>query len=83
MLYLAELYLPRGGLVADVARMAKVGAANATDAGLGIRFMQAVFVPLDECCFVLYQAVSASDVTTAGQMAGLQFDRVSRATAVL
>ena len=79
MLYLAELYLPRGASLADVARQARAGVEGATGTGPPIRFVQAIFVPLDESCFVLYQAGSAADVTAAGTRAGLTFDRVAPA----
>jgi hypothetical protein len=81
MLYLAELYLPRGVPLADVARRARAGADRATEGGPLVRFVQAVFVPADESCFVLYQADSAADVTAAGTRAGLAFDRVAAAVA--
>lgn len=83
MLFLAELYLPRGGQVSDVARQARAGAASAAGEGLSVSFVQAVFVPLDECCFVLYRSCSAADVSAAGALAGLEFDRVAAAEAVL
>jgi hypothetical protein len=81
MFYLAELYLPRGASLADVARLARAGADAAAGAGPPIRFIQAIFVPADESCFVLYEAESTADVTAAGRRAGLTFDRVAAALA--
>jgi hypothetical protein len=81
MLYLAELYLPGGAALADVARQARAGADAVAATGPPVRFMQAIFVPLDESCFVLYQAESAADVTAAGTRAGLAFERVAVAIA--
>jgi hypothetical protein len=81
MLFLAELYLPRGSQSADLARLARAGAASATAGGLSIRFIEAICVPRDEYCFILYQSDSAGDVATAGALAGLEFDRVSPAQA--
>jgi hypothetical protein len=83
MLFLAELYLPHGGQIGDVARRAREGAANAALAGRSVGFVQAVFVPHDECCFVLFESESTADVAEAGARAGLEFDRVSAAEAVL
>jgi len=83
MLFLAELYLPHGGQVREVAQRARAGAASAADQGLTVGVVQAVFVPLDECCFVLYESESIAGVTAAGALAGLEFDRVSAAEAVL
>jgi hypothetical protein len=82
MLFLAELYFPHGGRVDEVARRAREGAASAAGEGRSVSFVQAIFVPLDECCFVLYQSESAADVSAAGVLAGLEFDRVSAADTV-
>jgi hypothetical protein len=81
MLYLAELYLPRGASLADVARLARAGADAAAGNEPPIRFIQAIFVPVDESCFMLYRAGSAAEVTAAGTRAGLTFDRVAAALA--
>jgi len=82
MLYLAELYAPRGEDVADLAQRARA-AADAASPGMSVAFVQAIFVPLDECCFILYRSASAADVTAAGALAGLDFDRVAEARALL
>jgi hypothetical protein len=75
MLYLAEFYLAADSSVAEVARRASAGAGQNPAA---VRLIQAVFVPSDECCFLLYAADSAEDVITAGALAGLEFDRIGR-----
>jgi hypothetical protein len=62
---------------------ARAAATDAASAGLQIRFIQAVFVPVDETCFALYQAGSVADVTAAGSRAGLEFDRIAAARVVL
>jgi hypothetical protein len=79
MLYLAEFYLPARTTLASVAERAQVGAKRAARAGTDVAFVEAIFLPRDESCFALYQARSASDVTTAGSLAGLVFDRVTGA----
>jgi hypothetical protein len=83
MFFLAEFYLPASAVLADVARRAAMGAAAAAGAGPPIRLIQAIFVPSDEICFALYEAGSVADVTAAGSLAGLEFDRVAAARAVL
>jgi hypothetical protein len=83
MLFLAEFYLPASAALADIARRAALGAAEAASAGTPIRLIQTVFVPSDEICFALYQAGSIADVTAAGSLAGLEFERVTAALAVL
>jgi len=82
MLYLAEFYFPGGAALADVARLARAGAAEASRAGAQVRFVRAIFVPRDENCFALYQASSAQAVATAGTLAGLVFDRIAEALTV-
>ena len=83
MLYLAEFYLPAGASLTGVARRARAGAAQAAArTGAQVRFIQAVFVPHDESCFALYQASSAEEVTAAGALAGLEYDRVVEALTV-
>lgn len=79
MLYLAEIYLPAGSTLASVAHRARAGAEHAAGTGAGINFVEAIFLPQDESCFLLYQAHRAADVTAAGSAAGLAFDRVTHA----
>jgi hypothetical protein len=79
MLYLAEFYLPAETTVASLAQRAQAGAEQAAQAGADVAFLEAIFLPQDESCFALYQARSTSDVTTAGSLAGLRFDRVTDA----
>ncbi|HTS96395.1 MAG TPA: hypothetical protein VMI33_07215 [Streptosporangiaceae bacterium] len=79
MLYLAEFYLPAGTTLASVAQRARAGAERAAGSGADISFVEAIFLPQDESCFVLYQAHRAADVTAAGSLAGLAFDRVTDA----
>jgi hypothetical protein len=79
MFYLAEFYLPAGSTLADVVRQARAGAEQAAGTGIDIAFVQAIFLPRDENCFVLYRALRAADVTAAGSLAGLAFERVTGA----
>ena len=82
MLYLAEFYLPSSARPAEVAGRARAGADLAAGAGAEVSFVRVIFVPQDESCFVIYAAGSAQDVATAGQHAGLVFDRVVAAVSV-
>jgi hypothetical protein len=83
MLYLAELYLSAGASVAEFAGQARAAAARTAGTANAVSFLQAVFVPHDECCYALFEAGAAADVVTAGALAGLEFDRVSLAAAVV
>lgn len=79
MFYLAECYLPVGSTLASVASRARAGAKQATGPGADIVFVEAILLPEDESCFLLYQAHRTADVTAAGSAAGLDFDRVTDA----
>ena len=79
MLYLAEFYLPAGSALPAIALRAIAGAQQAASRGPSIAFMEAILLPQDETCFLLYQAQRSTDVTTAGSLAMLGFDRVTSA----
>jgi Protein of unknown function (DUF4242) len=83
MYFLAEFYLRASASLPDIVAQAKAGAAAASAAGEPVRFVQAVFVPPDETCFALYEAAAAAAVSAAGSAAGLEFDRITAAVAVL
>jgi hypothetical protein len=83
MLFLAEFYLAAGASLAEVATRARTGARRASMDGASVRFIQVVFTPGDECCFALYEAASEAEVTAAGTLAGLEFDRLGHAVAEL
>jgi hypothetical protein len=83
MLYLAEFYLAAGASLGEVVARARAVPPGAVPAGSQVTLIQAVFVPSDETCFALYRAQSAAAVCAAGRAAGLEFDRVTRATAAL
>ena len=79
--FLVEIYLSRAnGVDASVAR-ARAAAEELTGEGTPVRYVSSIFVPEDETCFFLYQAVSADDVREAARRASLPFERVSEAVA--
>lgn len=71
MLYLAEFYLPAGSTLADVVQRVRSGVAAAAAAGIDVAFVEAVHLPDDESCFVLYRAANPADVAAAGSFAAL------------
>jgi len=79
MFYMAEFYLPAGTAMARVTAQARAGAERAAGGGADVAFVEAIFLPQDESCFLVYRARSAGDVRTAGSLAGLAFDRVTGA----
>lgn len=80
--YLVELYLSRAGSDGLAAAAARARSAAETMAleGLPVRWLRTIFVPEDETCFYLYEAASAELVRTAGERAGIPFERVLDAT---
>ena len=48
--------------------------------GTRVRFLRSIFVPEDEACFHLYEAVSVEAVRQAARQAGLDYARVLDAT---
>jgi hypothetical protein len=91
VLYLAEFYLPRGASLAAVvgqvragiSRQARVQADAGSPAETELGLVCAIFAPQDENCFLLYRASSLADVTAAGLLADLAFERVTEAQASL
>jgi hypothetical protein len=60
---------------------ARLGAEELTREGTSVRYLESIFVPDDETCFLLYEGESADAVRAAAQRAGLSFDRVAEAFA--
>jgi hypothetical protein len=81
--FLVELYVSRGdgGSVESSAAKARLAAEELTREGTPVRYLHSIFVPEDETCFFLYQAVSADAVREAARRAALPFERVSEAVA--
>ncbi len=81
--YLVELYISRrdGGAVESSAAKARLAPEELTLEGTPVRYLHSIFVPEDETCFFLYQAISADDVREAARRAALPFERTSEAVA--
>jgi hypothetical protein len=83
MIYLAEFYFPGDATaLAELARRARAAAPAVAPAAAGTQaagFVLAILVPADETCFVLYSASDADAVRSAGQRAGITFERVGAA----
>ncbi len=79
--YLAELYVPRTGSdgVEDAAARARTAADELRRAGTLVRFHRSIFVPVEETCFLLYEAESPESVRRAVGLAGIAFDRIVEA----
>jgi hypothetical protein len=57
-------------------RRARVAANELTKQGVEIRFVRSIFVPADEICFYVFEAVSAEAVRAACERAALRFARI-------
>jgi hypothetical protein len=65
--------------VAVAAGRAARTAAEVTAMGTPVHFIRSVFLPADETCFFLFEAVSSDAVEEVGRRAQLPFDRVAEA----
>jgi hypothetical protein len=75
--FLIEQYVARTDTATverDAAR-ARLAAEELSREGTPVRYLRSIFVPEDESCFLLYEAVSAEDVEEAARRASLRFER--------
>jgi hypothetical protein len=79
--YLVEAYLPRvraSELEEATARLSAAAPATSRDSPTA-RYLRSTFVPEDEICFHVFEAVSVDAVREAGERAHLTFDRIVEA----
>jgi len=81
--FLVELYVSRedAAAVERGAERTRRAAEELTREGTPVRFVRSIFVPEDETCFFLCEAVSAEAVREAARRAALSFERVTEALA--
>jgi hypothetical protein len=81
--YLVETYVSRANpATAETGtKSIRAAAEHLTSEGKPVRLLRSIFVPTEETCFYLFEAVSAAVVRLAGERAELSFDRVSEASA--
>jgi hypothetical protein len=79
--YLVEVYAPRNGAagVRHAAARARDSAQQLSDEGIPTRYMRAIFVPEDETCFHVFEAVSLEAVRAAIGRAELPAHRIVQA----
>ena len=77
--FIVEMYLPNanGVAAADAAVQARSAAEQLTREGTPVRYLCALFMPGDETCFHLFEALSAGAASLAATRAGLPIDRVA------
>lgn len=81
--FLVEFYISReeGAGVGSRSEIARLAAEELTREGTPVRYVHSIYVPEEETCFFLYQAVSADAVREAAQRAALPFERITEAVA--
>ena len=81
--FLAELYLSRArpGDLGEVVRRAC--AVSGSDGGTPVRYLRSIYIPNDETCLHLFDAVSAQELCAACRHAGVRVDRIVEATELL
>jgi hypothetical protein len=81
--FLVELYLSRedGDSVGGRSDRARLAAEELTLEGKPVRYLHSIYLPEEEICFFLYEAVSVDVVRQAARRAALPFERVSEAVA--
>ncbi|MGH2805235.1 MAG: nickel-binding protein [Thermoleophilaceae bacterium] len=81
MRYLVESYLPAiDGTERDrVAARARAAVAELACDGAALRYVDAIFVPEDEMCLLVYEADWPELVREAGRRAGFSVERVLEA----
>ena len=77
--YLVELYLSGRDAAAELEARARVAAEALANEGERVQYVRTVFLPTDETCFQVYDAVSAGAVEEASRRAGISFDRIVEA----
>jgi hypothetical protein len=79
--YLAEAYVARARAseLRSNERRARAAAKELRQQGTSIRFVRSIFVPGDEICFYVFEAVDAEAVGAACKRAALRFERVVEA----
>jgi hypothetical protein len=75
--YIVELYVARSDRAAleRGIELMRRAADRLTGAGTPVRHLRSLFVPEDETCYVLFEAVAAAAAQEAARAAGLPFER--------
>ena len=82
--FLAERYLPQSDQAAagHGARRLEAAAAELSSEGTLVRHLRAIFVPEDETCFHVFEAVSPEAVGAAGRRADVTLGRIAAAVEI-
>ena len=79
--FVLELYVARSGSdrLGRNAEVARLAAEQLTSEGTPVTYVRSIFVPEDETCYLLYEAISAEAVHEAARRAQLPFERIAEA----
>lgn len=79
--FLVERYLSRRDLdvFARSSELARLSADELSRRGTAVQHLRSIFVPADETCFYLYEALWPDNVREAAERAALPFERLSEA----
>ena len=77
--FLVETYTPAAVVLAEIEERARRAAAELQQAGTPVRYVRSIFVPDDETCFHLFEALSAEAVRKTSERAGLSPQRIVKA----
>jgi hypothetical protein len=79
--YLVEVYVPRNGApgVREASARARQTAERLSGEGAAVRYVRAIFVPEDETCFHVFEAVSQGAVRVPSERAGFPAQRIVEA----
>ena len=79
--YLVEVYMPRNGAagVREAAARCRETAEQLSGEGAAVRYVRPIFVPEDETCFHVFEAVSQQAVRAATKRAGFPAPRIVQA----
>ena len=81
MIFLVEYYEPDAhpSAAARIAERARAAVGELAGEGADLQFLRATLVPVDQTCFLLYEAPSAELVAQATQRAAIQGARLTEA----
>ena len=77
--FLVEAYTPATIKIAEVEARARQAAGHLADAGTDVQYLRAIFVPEDELCLHLLDAVSIEAAYDLIRRAGISPDRIVEA----
>jgi hypothetical protein len=79
--FLLEVFVPRSNRrdVGQVERRLSAAASHISRKGAPVRYLRATYVPEDETCFHLFEAVASDRVARVSELAGLEGGRILEA----